>query len=214
MRSKKSASKMAVALGHAKMQASDLHEKLGPAVGDAKDRIAPVVADAREKLAPAVADAKERIAPVVDDARGRLADLAENVATRLDDSLPDKATPKAVKKASANSSGGSKLRKLLLMAGLGGVVAVVVKKLRGGSEPQWQSTVPGRPMPAPTASTPPEPAASVGGLIAGEETAPDPLANDAAGGGTPDEAAADALEEPHAPTTPDHPADQVDVDKG
>jgi hypothetical protein len=227
MRSKKSASKMAVALGAAKMQANDLQEKVGPAVADARHRVAPVVSDARERLTPVVddarvrltpvvSDARERLTPVVDDARVKLADLAESVATRLEESQPPKGRSKKGSKKAGRASGkgvGGKLRKLLLLAGLAGLAAVAAKKLRGSSEPQWQSTAPGRPVPPPASTTPPEPAGSVSGLVAAEDTAPDPLANDVAGGGSPDEAAADATEGPHAPTTPDNPTEQIDIDR-
>jgi hypothetical protein len=211
MRSKKSASKVSVALDAAKTQASDLQEKIAPAVGDAKERITPVVVDARDRITPVVADARDRLTPVVDDAKEKLADLAETVATKLDEKIPDKATPAVVKEHSSKS--GGKLKKLLVLLGVGALAAVVARKLTSRSEPQWQSTAPGRPAPSTTASTPPEAAASVTGMVAGEEAAPDPSANDAAGGGTPDEAAADAAAEPHAPTTPDNPAEEIDVDK-
>lgn len=199
MRAARGASHAAAGLGKAKLKANDL----------------------QERLSPAVEDARERIVPMVEDARGKMAELAGTVATKLDESLPDKATPKVVKKASRKSNG--RLRKVLMFGGLSALVAVVVKKVTGDkSQPQWQSTAPGRPMPSAsttttsTTATPSataEPVSSVSGLVAAEDSAPDPLAADVAGGGTPDEAAADSTDQPHTPTTPGAPAERVDFDK-
>ena len=173
---KKSASKLALAVGQAKVQASDLQDRIGPAVEDARERLAPVVADARERITPVVEDARIRLTPVVEDARGRLtpvvedardrltpvvgdakerlADLAGTVAVKLDESLPDKATPAVVAAAAKRSKGSGRLKKLFVVAGIGAAAAVIAQKLRSnGAEPQWQSTPPGRPTPAPAPST-------------------------------------------------------------
>lgn len=242
MRSKKSAAKLTAAMGAAKVSANELQDRIGPAIQDAREvltpmvedarerltpmvddartRLTPMVEDARGRLVPVVDDARTRLTPVVEDARGRMAELAETVATRLDESLPDNATPAMVKNASARKSGGNKFKKLLLVAGVGTAVAFVASKLKDDSQPQWQSTTPVRPTPAPAGTDPAAesavaaPAAAVSGLVAAEDQAPDPDANDTAGGGTPDEAAADATETPHVPTTPDNPTETVEVDKG
>ncbi len=154
MRSKKSASTTA-SQGHGRVRVGELGDRIAPAVEEARTRITPIVEDARTRIAPMVDDARERLtpvvddarlrlapvvddarvrlAPVVDDARVRLADLTEAVATRLDETLPDKATPAAVKAASAHSKKrGGTVRKLVLVGGLGGLLAFVVSKLRGG----------------------------------------------------------------------------------
>ena len=151
---KKSASKLALAVGQAKVQASDLQDRIGPAVEDARERLAPVVADARERITPVVEDARIRLTPVVEDARGRitpvvedardrltpvvgdakerLADLAGTVAVKLDESLPDKATPAVVAAAAKRSKGSGRLKKLFVVAGIGAAAAVIAQKLRSG----------------------------------------------------------------------------------
>jgi hypothetical protein len=258
---KKSASKLALAVGQAKVQASDLQDRIAPAVEDARERIAPVVADARERMTPVIEDARVRLTPMVEDARGRLtpvvgdakerlADLAGTVAVKLDESLPDKATPALVTAAAKRSSRKSgRLKKLFVVAGIGAAAAFIAQKLRSnGSEPQWQSTPPGRPTPAPApsaaeqaAETASAPAAAVAGMAAADAaqteqpssstdqgddaatrafpsdgqggvsvTASGPSTTDAAGG-SPDEAASDATDTPHEPTTPDSPAEKIEI---
>lgn len=210
---KKSASKLALALSQAKVQANDLQDRIGPAVEDARERLTPVVEDARERLTP-----------VVDDARDRLAELAGTVAVKLDETLPDKATPAVVSAAATAKRTSEKsgwFKRLLLLAGVGAIAAFVAQKLRGGSsEPQWQSTPPARPTPAPApteseqaADTSSAPAAAVAGMAAADAataTGAQDGGADAAGG-SPGEAAADATDTPHAPTTPDSPAEKIQV---
>ena len=218
MGKKKAASKLAVSAAAAKGAA----EVAKGRAQELQDRITPAVEDARDRLAPRVVEARERLTPVVDDAKGRLADLAETVATRLDDALPDEATPAVVKNASANSKSGSGwFKKLLVITGLGGLAFFVARRLKGDSStPQWQSTAPARPTPgsgagaAPTASEQAAsaagaPAAAVAGMVSAE---PDPDAEDA-GGGTPEEVAADAQASSGVATTPDDPAETVQLDK-
>lgn len=167
-------------------QASELSERVGPALADARTQARTQAGELGERVGPAVAEARERLAPVAEDAKTRLADLAETVATKLDESLPDEHTPQAVKERSTKS--GGKLKKLFLLVGLGAVAAAVVKKVKGGSEPQWQSAAPPAPAPRPTPA-------------------------DDAAGGSPDEAAADSAENPHQPTNPDDPAEKVEINK-
>ncbi|GAA1933129.1 hypothetical protein GCM10009815_29510 [Nocardioides marmoribigeumensis] len=209
MRSSKS-DKLAKVAAQAKEQAAELSERVGPALSDARDRLGPALEDARERITPVLEDARDRAVPAAerarDAARVRLADAAANVATRLDDRLPDDRTPDFIADASTNKKGG-KLRKLLVLAGLGGVAALVVKRLQGDPAPTWQAaTPPPAPAPrpaagAPTAQTPVTPAAPASG------------AEGDAAGGTPGEVASDQVDEPHEPTTPDAPAEQVDVSK-
>ncbi len=227
MSSKSTGSKMAAAAGQARLRATDLGERIAPAVGDARDRIVPVVndaydrvgpaaSDARDRLAPLVADARDRgaslveeardrLAPLVEDARDRakdrLNDLGETVATALDERLPDDRTPALVSKHSSKSGGAWK--KVLLALGLGAVVAVVAKRLRGGGSEDWQSA-PGRPTPVPS------PSATAAGVASAEAASPAATDHDVAGG-TPDEAVSDAVETAHPITTPDEPAEQVEV---
>ena len=73
------------------------------------------------------------------------------------------------------------MRKLLVLAGLAGAAAVVVKKLKDQqAEPVWHTP----------------------------DTDADTYADDAAGA-SPDEALSDAVEEPHVATTPDAPLEET-----
>jgi len=90
------------------------------------------------------------------------------------------------------------MRKLLVLAGLAGAAAVVVKKIQSQqAQPVWHTpdTDPA------TLSVVPDP----------EPETAEP-ADDAAGAG-PDEALADAVEEPHVATTPDAPLEEVEIPK-
>jgi hypothetical protein len=169
-------------------------DKAGPVIADARTKAAPVIADARAKAAPVLADAKAKARPAVASGAAIAAEkIASGAAYAADktavasqaaaDRVADVATPK--KK-------GSKLKKLLLITGLAAGAAFVAKKLKGGSSQSdnWQSSY--TPTPAPAA--PQKPAEDEGGS-------------------SPDEALADQAEAPHPVTTPDDPADVVDVDE-
>ena len=170
-------------------------DKAGPVIADARTKAAPVIADARAKAAPVIADAKAKAGPAVASGAAIAAEkiasgaayAAEKTAEASQaaaDKVSDVATPK--KK-------GSKLKKLLLITGLAAGAAFVAKKLKGGSSQSdnWQSSY--TPTPAPTPAAPKKPAEDEGGS-------------------SPDEALADQAEAPHPVTTPDDPADVVDVD--
>lgn len=77
------------------------------------------------------------------------------------------------------------MRKLLVLAGLAGGAAVVMKKFKAQQAPVWH-----------TPDTDPEPTR---------------YTDDPAGAG-PDEALADAVEEPHRATTPDNPLEEVIIE--
>jgi hypothetical protein len=89
-----------------------------------------------------------------------------------------------------------------VVLGLGGIVAAVAKKLSDReATTAWQSSY---------TPTPAAPASSAGAHRADESA--DAAANDQ-GGASPDVAAADAAAAPHAATTPDDPAEVIDVSK-
>jgi hypothetical protein len=205
MSKKKSAAKLAVAMEAARQ---------------AKSHAGPAIEDARARLTPMVDDARTRLAPVVDDARERIAELTEVVATKLDERLPDDKTPAAVKAASAHSSAksgkGGLLKKLVLITGVGAAVFSIVRRLMGGgssSQPQWQSTTPTRTAPASTGTPTASPSATAAGAAsaaAASSQVAEESSHDVAAG-SPDEALADATETAHVPTTPDAPAERIDV---
>lgn len=177
----------------------DAKDKAGPALADARDKATPYVveareraaaalADARENAGPALADARDKAAPYVAEARGRAAEAAATAKEAADARVAQLRGEQAPKKS-------SKLKKVAVFAVLAGVVGFVAKKLQGGGQSDnWQSSYVPTPAPAPAP-------APTGGKHA-----------DDAGAAGPDEALADAAEHAKPATTPDSPAEVVDLD--
>jgi hypothetical protein len=100
-----------------------------------------------------------------------------------------------------------RLRNLLVVTGVGALLVFVARKLRsGGDQDKWQSSY--TPPPPPTGKASDTPIFDAAAAASDE-----PSANDEGGAG-PDEALADAAEEAHPVTTPDEPADVVEVAPG
>jgi hypothetical protein len=202
-----------------------------PSADEVKTAVAGAAADAKMKAAEAkvkATRASRKAAKAAAQAKAKAAaSPTTQTAARVGRRAARKAAASAATAAAAAKAGaaaaeaevkarkaeeqksGSKLRKILIFAVLAAAAAAVAKKLTSRSEPQWQATVPGRPVPAPEPTVVPEPAGAVAGMAAAQE-AVDPDAADVAGGATPDEAAADALEQPRTPTSPDAPAEAVE----
>jgi hypothetical protein len=166
----------------------DAKEKAGPALADARDKAAPYVAEARDRATAALADARDQAAPLVAAGAVRAGDVAAQAKEAADARVAqlrgeEEAKPK--KK-------GSKLRKLALFAALAGAAGFIAKKLQsGGQSANWQSSYVPTPAPAP---------------------GPGPSVADDASAATPDEAISDAADEPQPVTTPDEPAEVVDLE--
>ena len=173
----------------------DAKDKAGPALADARDKAAPYVADARDRAAAALADAREQAGPALADARSKAAPLVAAGAAKAGDvaAQAKEAADARVAQLRGEEKKGSKLKKFAIFAALAGAVGFVAKKLQGsGQSDNWQSSYVPTPAPAPASSTP-RPAKDAG----------------AAG---PDEALSDAADEPHEATTPDDPAEVVDLE--
>ena len=153
-----------------------------PALADARDKAGPAVKDAKAKAGPKIKDARAKAAPVVADVAARASEAAAQAKESADARIATLRGEEPKKK-------GGKLRKLALFAAVAGAVGFVAKKLQGGKQADtWQSSYVPKPAPVPT-----------------------PTAVKDAGGSAPDEAIADAAEDPHPVTTPDEPADVVDI---
>jgi hypothetical protein len=117
---------------------SDAKDKVGPFVGEAKDRFGPVLDDAKDVIASGLEEAKELLAPVA----------AEMVETSK------KQGRKAAAKAGLveEPKKTHKVRNLLIVLGVGSLVAFVYKKVaRRSSGPQWtasQDVAPTAPLPS------------------------------------------------------------------
>jgi X-X-X-Leu-X-X-Gly heptad repeat protein len=161
-----------------------------PALVDAKAKAGPALADARDKAAVALADARDQAAPLVAEGAAKASEKASELAAKASE-LADQAK-EAAEAQVANVRGeekkkGSKLKKFAIFAAIAGVIGVVARKIQtSGQSDNWQSSYVPTPAPAPTT-------------------------NDAGAAG-PDEALSDAADEPHAVTTPDDPAEVVDLE--
>lgn len=171
-------------------QAADLAESVLPALESAMTSAMDAAAAAKDSAKPLLEEVAEAMAPILADGK----ELAAEAASATKDfahATVAKATPDSMKE---ESKGGG-WKKWVLIGGLIALGAVVYQKLRGGdpTSDNWQSSYVPTPPP-----TPPAPADS-------------DVADDA-GGASPDEALADAVEEPHDVTTPDNPAEVVEID--
>jgi vacuolar-type H+-ATPase subunit H len=181
---------------------SDARDKAGPLLSDARDKAGPLLADARDKAGPLLADARDKAGPVVADARERLnkdvlpaISAAIAAAGEATEDVRGEAKKRGLAAAAALKGeveapkNRHRVRKLLILLGLGGVLAAVAKK-KASRKPEtaWQSSY--TPPPAPAA-----PAAK----------------HRDKGAATPDEAIADAADKPHNATTPEDPAEETDL---
>jgi hypothetical protein len=180
----------------------DARDKAGPAIADARDKAAPYVAEARERASAALADARENAGPALADARDKAAPLVAAGAARASEVAAQAKEAADAKVAQLRGEEppkkkGGKLKKLAIFAGLAAAVGFVAKKLQGGGQSDnWQSSYVPTPAPAPAPTA----------------TATAAPVTDDAGAAGPDEALSDAAEEPKPVTTPDDPAEVVDVD--
>jgi hypothetical protein len=163
------------------------------AVATAKDKAGPALADAKAKAAPVIADAKAKAGPAVATGAAIAAEKIAAGATIAAEKATEAAQAAAERVENVTTpekkKKGSKLRKLLVLTGVAALAAFVVRKLRSGDESEnWQSSY--TPTPAPRSGGEDDPA-----------------------GASPDEAIADSAEAPHPVTTPEDPADVVDVDE-
>lgn len=183
--------------------ASELADRIGPqvesAVETAREKAGPVIVEARDKAAPVVADAREKLTtevlPVITAAIAAAEAATEPV--RDETKRRGKATVAALKgQIDAPKPKRHWFRKTLLVLGVLGIAGFIAKRLADRpSTTTWEST----PAPAPAPASP-----------AGAHRASTPDTDDQ-GGASPDVAAADAAAEPHQVTTPDNPAETIDV---
>jgi vacuolar-type H+-ATPase subunit E/Vma4 len=220
-------------------QASDYMDAARPAIESAVDQIVELASDARDKAAPLLAEgrvmATEKAAVAAELASQTAALGAERAADLASASRDYAAAKVAEAKGEPQKSKGSKVRKLLIFGTILAVGGVVVSKLKSKSEADnWHSSY--VPPSSSTGSTSPSSSTSSSratttatttgstrlapGVGSGAVGADDPMAKlfddggptDDPGGASPDEALADAAEEPHPVTTPDDPADVVELD--
>ena len=189
----------------AKDLAKDTRDKAGPLMADAKV-LAGEIAEATREVA--IPKAKAGALAGADRAVELAASGRDLAAAKLGDVKAEPQKPKG------------RLRKLLVFGSLAAAAGFAYNKMR--PKPQadnWQSAY------TPPTSTTSATGSSTGVTSGGTHLAPgvgpdepvgadDPMVervSDDPGGASPDEAVADAAEEPHEVTTPDEPAEVVEV---
>ena len=210
--------------------ANELADKLAPHVESAREKAAPILADAKVKAAPMLAEVKGKTSPALTDARDKLTNEVLPVITAAiaaASEATEEARNEAMKRGAATAAAlkgelepprqkTHRLRNLMMVLGLGGIAAFVAKKLSDReATTAWQSSyqpTPASTPPAPDAGESPTmyddtPTATAAAAAAGAHLSDDE------GAAGPDEAAADAMEMPHAATAPDNPADEVHLKK-
>jgi len=219
---------------------TDAREKATPLIAEGRALAAEKASVGAALAAEKATEAREKAAPLLAEARATAADkasLGAALAAERASASRDLAAAKVNELRGVEPEPrGGKLKKVLLLGGLLAIVGVVANKLRAKQDDSahWQSTyVP----PAPPASpTPPAPAPSVPATAAAPvtpaTTSGDPLtdplpdetissddvvtadapAAEDIGGGAPGEAISDSVEEPSEATTPDQPAEIIDID--
>ncbi len=203
---------------------NEAREQMAPRIAEAREQVAPHIAGAREQLAPHIAGAREQIAPHVEHARDRFVNGVVPMVQQAVTDARESAAPIAEEAARRGSLAAAALKgepvkrrhgkkKFVLLAGLAGLGALAVKKLRGPDESaNWQTSYTPTPSPAPAPAAPPAPP-SPSAPMAGSHTADVPV-DSASGdpvGANPGESLSDATVEPHEVTDPDAPAEDVDV---
>lgn len=184
---------------------TDARDKAGPVLVDARDKAAPVLADARDRAVSGLSEARDKAAPIVADARDKAAPYVASgaaIAAERASGARDLAEVKLARlKGEEPPRKKRRFVKFLAIAAVAGGVAVVARKLQGGAKTDdWQSSYTPAPAPSPTSATAaPTPAAPQAGI-------------EDVGGAGPGEAISDAAEAPHPVTSPDEPAQVVEVE--
>lgn len=212
---------------------TDARDRATPLIEEGRQRAAEAATAGAAVAAARTAEAREKAAPLLAEARATAADKAATAAALASERAAEGRDLAAAKvnelRGIEPEPKGGRLKKLLLLGGLLAIGGVIFSKLRGkqDADANWQSTYvpPAPPKPAP-ATTAPAAAAPVtvdplsdpltdplsSEVTADDVVTVDPPATDDIGGGAPGEAISDAVEDPHEATTPDEPAEVIDID--
>lgn len=206
--------------------ANDLVEQAAPRVEAARDRFVndylPVaqvaLADAGHTAREVAKDAREAAVKAEKSTRRNRRRAAKHAKAKARElAAAAAATPAAVALAEKAHPGSkdkpSRTKRALVLLGLLGIGAAIVKRLRGSSSPVY--TPPAQPSPRPTPVADPLTTSSAppGSSDQGLAVDPDAPGGESAdkGGSFFDDAIADSEDQPHRSSTPDQPADRVDV---
>jgi hypothetical protein len=212
---------------------SDARDKATPLIAEGRALASEKALVGAALAAEMAAEAREKAAPLLAEAKATAAEKAAVAASLTAEKAAvarDLTAAKAVELRSAEQeSQGGRLKKLLVIGGLLAIGGAVVAKLRQKQDESanWQSTYtpPAPPKPAsaasPAAAAAPVTSAKTSGdpltdpiedVTADDVVTADPPATDDIGGGAPGEAISDSVEEPHGATSPDAPAEVIDIE--
>ncbi len=211
---------------------SDARDKATPLIEEGRVRAAEAATAGAAVAAAKAGEAREKAAPLLAEYRATAAERASAltaVAAEQAASTREAAVAKANElRGIEPEPQGGRLKKFLLISGLLALGGVVFSKLRAKKDDGWQSTytppAPAKPAAAAAPVTPVTPATTtvdpdadplndpIEEVTADEVVTVDPPATDDIGGGAPGEAISDRIEEAHDATTPDEPAEIIDID--
>jgi len=211
---------------------TDARDKATPLIAEGRALAAEKASVGAALAAEKAAEAREKAAPLLADYRATAAERASAaaaIAAERAASGRDAAIAKANElRGIEPEPQGGKLKKVLLLGGLLAIGGVVFSKLKAKQDESanWQSTYvpPAPPKPAAAPAAPVTPATTsvdpdadplndpIEEVTAADVVTADPPATDDIGGGAPGEAISDSIEEAHDATTPDEPAEIIDIE--
>lgn len=148
-----------------------------PYAHQAVDRVGPLAQTAKQRGAQAAQDAVQRFGPKLDDALDRVSPAVEAAQKKMNDELLPRlteiltaaaATPAVVEatKRSKHTKGkrlpepepeqhkGRWVKRLAVVAAIGGIAAFAARKFLGSNDADWQAAKPSTPYAAPKPTTP------------------------------------------------------------
>lgn len=190
--------------------ATDLADRLAPHVESAREMAGPMIADAKDKAGPIVAEARSKAAPAMAAAVAAASDASKEA--RGEAKKRGRATVAALKGEVDAPKKKHRKRKLVALMGLAGIGGLIAKHFSDRqATTAWQSSY--KPTPTTPPASPARRFADETPMGTASAAAAAAAPSDDEGAAAPDEAAADAEETPHAATTPDNPAEVIEVDK-
>ena len=131
-------------------------ERVGPYAESAKKKGAKAAHDALEKYGPALDDAFDKVTPAVEAARHRVQDdLIPRLSDALDHAAGSAVAVEATKRGKATAAAlkgevavpepkkkSRWIKRLAIVAAIGGIAAVAAKKLLGSKDADWQAARP------------------------------------------------------------------------
>lgn len=204
---------------------NDARDAVAPRLSDARDAVAPRLSDARDAVAPRLAEARDAVTPHLVQARDRVVDTVGPTVQTVVDNAREQAVATSSEAARRGSLAAAALKgepvkkkggkgKYVLLIALAGAGAFVAKKLTGGgTADNWQSSYTPTPASTPSSTSTTPAAASSDAPVSPSDQQVDlgRVGGDDPAGATPGETIADSAVEPHPVTTPDSPAETIDV---